>query len=196
MSRVNGLVAAVSLWMARIGGALLIAASVVISFEILARKFLALPFNVGTELSTYALAVSTSWSFAFTLLHRSHIRIDVVRNRLPPLGKAALDALALVSLALTSALLAWYLFDTVEASWTLGARENTPLGTPLIIPHGLWYVGLVWFALVCFVQLVPVARAAVRGDVEGISRNAGPSGVDEEIEEVLATVESRSPSAV
>ena len=64
MPRVHAVIAGISLWMARAGGALLIIASAVITFEIVARKFFLLPFNVGTELSTYALAVGASWSFA------------------------------------------------------------------------------------------------------------------------------------
>jgi len=196
MSRVHAVVAAISLRMARAGGALLIIASAVITFEILARKFFLLPFNVGTELSTYALAVGASWSFAYTLLHRAHVRIDVLRNWLPPVARASLDVLALVSLTAVAVILAWYLFDTVEASWTLGARENTSLGTPLILPHGLWFIGLVWFAVVCVEQLVTVLGAVLRGDVDAVTAKAGPTGVEEELEEVLATVETRPQGTV
>lgn len=196
MSGVHAIITGVSLWMARAGGALLLVASAIITFEILARKFFLLPFNVGTELSTYALAVGASWSFSYTLLHRSHVRIDVLRNWLPPVAKAVLDALALMSLTAVSVVLAWYLYDTVEASWSLGARENTSLGTPLILPHGLWFIGLVWFAIVCIEQLVTVLGAVLRGDIEGVIARAGPTGVEEELEEVLATVETRSEGRV
>jgi TRAP-type mannitol/chloroaromatic compound transport system permease small subunit len=196
MPRLHAVVAGVSLWMARVGGAMLIAASFVISFEIVARKILFLPFNVGTELSTYALAVGASWSFAYALLHRSHVRIDVVRNVLGQRAKAGLDVLALTSLAVTALVLTWYVFDTVEASWSLGARENTSLGTPLIIPHGLWFIGLVWFTIVCLEQLATVLVRLLRGDMAGVVRSAGPAGIEEELEEVLATVEPRQERPV
>jgi TRAP-type mannitol/chloroaromatic compound transport system permease small subunit len=104
--------------------------------------------------------------------------------------------LALVSLTLAALVLAWYVFDTVEASWSLGARENTSLGTPLIIPHGLWFIGLVWFAIVCVAQLVTVLTVFARGDMAGVIQSAGPAGVDEELEEVLATVEPHQKHAV
>ncbi len=196
MPRLHAVVAGVSLWMARVGGAMLIAASFVISFEIVARKILFLPFNVGTELSTYALAVGASWSFAYALLYRSHVRIDVVRNVLGQRAKAGLDVLALTSLAVTALVLSWYVFDTVEASWSLGARENTSLGTPLIIPHGLWFIGLVWFTIVCLEQLATVLVRLLRGDMAGVVRNAGPAGIEEELEEVLATVDPRQERPV
>src|SRR5215204_5002942 len=189
MSGVHAIIAGVSLWMARAGGALLIVASTIITFEIVARKLFLLPFNVGTELSTYALAVGASWSFSYTLLHRAHVRIDVLRNWLPSVAKAVLDALALMSLTAVSLVLAWYLYDTVEASWSLGARENTSLGTPLILPHGLWFIGIVWFAIVCIEQLVTVLGSVLRGDADGVIAKAGPSGVEEELKEVLTTVE-------
>jgi TRAP-type mannitol/chloroaromatic compound transport system permease small subunit len=196
MLRPHSLVAGVSLWMARIGGTMLIAASFIISFEILARKLLFLPFNIGTELSTYALAVGASWSFSYALLHRAHVRIDVLRNGLGPVAKAALDVLSLISLTVSALVLAWYVYDTVEASWSLGARENTSLGTPLIIPHGLWFVGLVWFAIVCVEQLATVLTDLARGDTAAVVRRAGPAGVDEELEEVLARVESHRERVV
>jgi TRAP-type mannitol/chloroaromatic compound transport system permease small subunit len=190
MPRVHAVIAGISLWMARAGGALLIIASAVITFEIVARKFFLLPFNVGTEVSTYALAVGASWSFAYTLLHRAHVRIDVLRNWLPLVARAFLDVAALLSLTAVAVILAWYLFDTVEASWTLGARENTSLGTPLVLPHGLWFIGLLWFAVVCVEQLVTVLGSVLRGDADGVIAKAGPSGVEEELKEVLTTVET------
>ena len=97
---------------------------------------------------------------------------------------------ALLSLTAVAVILAWYLLDTVEASWTLGARENTSLGTPLVLPHGLWFIGLLWFAVVCVEQLVTVLGSVLRGDADGVIAKAGPSGVEEELKEVLTTVET------
>src|SRR3954447_4600959 len=70
MKSPHDIVEVVSLWMARIGGLMLLGASVVITVEILLRKLFFLPFSIGTELSTYALAISGSWSFSYALLNR------------------------------------------------------------------------------------------------------------------------------
>lgn len=183
--RVHDAVTAISLWMARAGGCLLLLVSVLISIEILARKLFLLPFGIGTELSAYALAIGASWSFAYALLHRAHVRIDVLRNLLPPVLKALLDFLALLSLAALALVLTWYAYDTAETSWALGARENTTLGTPLIIPHGLWLVGLAWFALVCLEQLAVALLAFARGGVPALIQQAGPAAVEEELGDVL-----------
>ncbi|MGH6920600.1 MAG: hypothetical protein ACREJ0_23185, partial [Geminicoccaceae bacterium] len=62
MHLVDTVIAKVSLVMSRVGGVFLLLAALLVSLEILARKVLFLPFNIGTELSTYALAVGASWS--------------------------------------------------------------------------------------------------------------------------------------
>jgi TRAP-type mannitol/chloroaromatic compound transport system permease small subunit len=191
MDRFHAAVAAVSLWMARAGGLMLVGASLVITAEILARKVIHIPFSVGTELSSYALAVAASWSFAYALLNRAHVRIDVVRNWTSPAVRFALDVLALGSLAAVAVVQAWFAWDTVETSWSLGARENTSLGTPLLIPQGLWFAGLVWFALVCVEQLALVARALLRGDRAAAAAIVTTPDVGDEIEEALDAVEAQ-----
>lgn len=189
MYQVHTAIEAISLWMARIGGGLLIVASVIISVEIIGRKLFVIPFSIGTELSSYALAISASWSFAYALLHRAHVRIDVLRNLAGPRIRAILDMLALIALGALALLLVRYVWDTVEASWAFGARENTSLGTPLIIPQSMWFLGLLWFALVCIEQIMMAAIAFARGDLVGLAKIAAPNDVDEEIEEALATLE-------
>jgi TRAP-type C4-dicarboxylate transport system permease small subunit len=186
------IVAAVSLWMARVGGLLLLLASALISFEILARKFFALPFSVGNELSGYALAIGASWSFAYALLHRAHVRVDVLRGLFPPLGRTILDVLALISLGALALVLCWPAWGTVEISLQLGARENTPLGTPLIVPQGLWLFGLLWFAFVCLEQCVLVLVALLRGDNQTVERLSAPVAAEvTEVEEAIAKAETR-----
>ncbi len=189
MKKIHDVLATISLWMARIGGLMLVAASFVISAEIAARKLIVIPFSVGTELSTYALAAAGSWAFSYALLNRAHVRIDVIRNWTGPRTKFALDLLALSALAATAIILARFAWDTVETSWALGARENTSLGTPLVIPQGLWFFGLVWFALISIEQLFLVALALLRADFNAAAAIVAPPSVDDEIEEALEAVD-------
>ena len=191
MHRLEPPIAAISLWMSRIGGLCLLAAAVVIAFEILARKLLFLPFNVGTELGGYALAIGASWSFAYALLHRAHVRIDVLYRLLSPAARAVLDILALLSLAALALLLTLHAWETVQTSLMLNARENTPLGTPLAVPQGLWLWGMLWFALVAVQQAVSAVLRLVQGDLGGVTRVAGPVAFEEELDEALAEAEAR-----
>jgi TRAP-type mannitol/chloroaromatic compound transport system permease small subunit len=188
---VDTVITKASLVMSRVGGVFLLLAALLVSVEILGRKFLFLPFNVGTELSTYALAVGASWSFAQALLQRAHVRIDVLRNLLPPLARTFLDIVALVSLAAFALVVSWHVWDTVQTSWSLGARENTPLATPLVIPQLLWFWGMAWFAAVASVETVRACAALARGDMNAVNRIAAPLGVDDEIDEVLAETRAR-----
>ena len=189
MQRFHAIVASISLWMARIGGLMLVGSAVVISMEILARKVILIPISVGTELSSYALAISASWSFSYALLNRAHVRIDVIRNWTPPTIRFCLDVLALGSLGGVAMILAWFAWDTVDTSWTLGARENTSLGTLLVIPQGLWFAGLVWFAFVCVEQLALVMFALVRRDRTAAAAIVTTPDVSDEIDEALEAVD-------
>lgn len=191
MQRFHAVVAAVSLWMARIGGLMLVGSSVVITMEILARKVIHIPFSVGTELSSYALAISASWSFSYALLNRAHVRIDVIRNWTPPGIRFGLDVLALGMLCAVALVLAWFAWDTVDTSRALGARENTSLGTLLVIPQGLWFAGLLWFAFVCVEQLGLVAFALVSGDRAAADAIVTTPDVADEIEEALDAVDAQ-----
>jgi TRAP-type mannitol/chloroaromatic compound transport system permease small subunit len=188
---VDTVITKVSLVMSRVGGVFLLLAALLVSVEVLGRKFLFLPFNVGTELSTYALAVGASWSFAQALLQRAHVRIDVLRSLLPPLARTSLDIVALVSLAAFALIVSWHVWATVETSWSLGARENTPLATPLVIPQLLWFWGIAWFAAVALVEAVRACSALARGDMNTVNRIAAPLGVEDEIDEVLAETGAR-----
>lgn len=191
MARFHTIVVAISLWMARIGGLMLVGSSVIITIEILARKVILIPFSIGTELSSYALAIAASWSFGYALLNRAHVRIDVVRNWTPPGIRLALDILALGTLCAVAIVLAWFAWDTVDTSWALGARENTSLGTPLVIPQGLWFAGLIWFAFVCLEQMGLVALALLRGDREAAAAIVMTPDVADEIEEALDAVDAQ-----
>jgi TRAP-type mannitol/chloroaromatic compound transport system permease small subunit len=192
---VDTVITKVSLVMSRVGGVFLLLAALLVSVEVVGRKLLFLPFNVGTELSTYALAVGASWSFAQALLQRAHVRIDVLRSLLPAPARTSLDIVALVSLAAFGLIVSWHVWDTVETSWSLGARENTPLATPLVIPQLLWFWGMAWFAAVAIVETVRACAALARGDMSTVNRIAAPLGVEDEIDEVLAETRARYKGA-
>ncbi len=187
MERFHAAITAISLWLARAGGFMLLAAALVITFEIAARKLFLLPFNVGTELSTYALATGASWSFSYALLRRAHVRVDVLRKPFPPTGRCLLDILALLSLTALAFVLSYFAWQTAATSWIFEARENTPLATPLAIPQGLWFLGISWFALVAAEQSVMAVLAFARGRVAEAIQIAGPVGVTEDLEEVSSS---------
>ena len=75
-----------------------IASVLLISFDVLARKFFGFTTGGADELSSYAFAISTSWALAFATLQRANVRVDVVYQYLPVRVSAVLDWIALVAL--------------------------------------------------------------------------------------------------
>lgn len=168
------------------GGALTLASVLLISFDVLARKFLG--FNTGgaDELSSYAFAISTSWSLAFATLQRANVRVDVLYQMLPLRVSAFLDWISLVALGVFMTYLTWYAMDVVAASWVQQSAANTTLATPLWIPQGLWFIGLVWMCIVLALMLVRASTALVTGDVKAVNALCGVRSAQEEADEEAA----------
>jgi len=171
------------------GGALTIASVLLISFDVLARRFLG--FNTGgaDELSSYAFAISTSWALAFATLQRANVRVDVLYQYFPVRVSAFLDWLALVSLGVFMVFLTYFAFDVAGTSLQQNAAANTPLATPLWIPQGLWVLGLMWMCLVVALMLLRASVALVTGDIELVKEICGVRSSKEEAEEEAAAGE-------
>jgi TRAP-type C4-dicarboxylate transport system permease small subunit len=164
-----------------IGGAMIMVAALIVSAEVICRKLLAFPFSGSDEVAAYLFAVGTSWSMAFVLVTRGHVRIDALYGSLSPLARAVLDLVALIGLAtLVIALTerAWELVSDNLSGWN---RSNTPLRIPLAYPQLPWFFGFLLFltaiALACLRALV----ALVRGDYAKVAATAGVPSQDEEI---------------
>jgi len=178
-----------SRWAVWAGGALTLASVFLISFDVLARKFLG--FNVGgaDELSGYAFAISTSWALAFATLQRANVRVDVIYQYLPVRVSAVLDWLSLVSLGVFMVYLTNFAYEVAAQSWDMQASANTPLATPLWMPQGLWTLGLAWMCVVLALMLVRASVALVTGDIQAVKHLCGVRSSREEAEEEAAAGE-------
>ena len=178
---------ALSLGAAWFGGAITLASVLLICFDVLVRKFFGFTTGGADELSGYAFAISTSWSLAFVVLHRGNVRVDALYQRLPVRVSAVLDWLSLVALGVFMVFLTYYASFVVDTSWTQSSAANTPLATPLWIPQGLWFLGLVWMCLVLALMLVRASVALVTGDIPTIKDLCGVRSAEEEAEEEAET---------
>ena len=178
---------ALSLGAAWFGGAITLASVLLICFDVLVRKFFGFTTGGADELSGYAFAISTSWSLAFVVLHRGNVRVDALYQRLPVRVSAVLDWLSLVALGVFMVFLTYYASFVVDTSWTQSSAANTPLATPLWIPQGLWFLGLVWMCLVLALMLVRASVALVTGDIPTIKGLCGVRSAEEEAEEEAET---------
>ncbi len=170
-------------------GALLIASVLLICFDVIARKFWG--FNTGgaDELSSFAFAISTSWALAFATLQRANVRVDVLYQLLPVKVAALLDWLSVVALGVFMVFLTWYAKDVLSASWIQDSAANSTMATPLWIPQGLWFIGLLWMCIVMTLMLARSSYLLVTGDLTTLQDLCGVRSAQEEAEEEAANGE-------
>jgi hypothetical protein len=82
-----------------------------------------------------------------------------------------------------------YVYDMVETSWLRNSAANTPLGTPLWIPQGLWLLGMAWMCVTVALMLLRASTALVTGDIATVKAIAGVRSSQEEAEEEAAAGE-------
>lgn len=176
-------VSRVATWL---GGAALMLAALVVSFDVLARKFAGWSMAGSDELSGYIFAAATSWAFAYAVLQRANVRIDGLYLLAPVPLRAAMDMAALLALAAYVALLlhsGWILWLD---NYSYGSRSITPWRTPLALPQAFWLVGWAWMAAVLALVLLRCLKALAAGDLAGVVAVAGVRTVQEEVEEGVA----------
>jgi TRAP-type C4-dicarboxylate transport system permease small subunit len=165
-----------------------------ITFDVLARRFLGFSTQATTELSGYALAFGIAWGLAHTLSMRAHVRIDVIVNRFPPRIRAWLH---LTSLAFLGALIGYLFYGAwtlVEESLLFNATDISVIRTPLAIPQGLWAFGIgVFFVLICllFIECLLLILVGRGDEVEGLLHTRT---YEEEVAEALEAVGEPVPA--
>lgn len=142
-----------------IGGAMILVSAFMIAADVILRRMVGLSAWGAGELSYYALAISSSWAFAYAMLVKAHIRIDALTIRLRPPLRAACDVIALVSMGFFAITACQAILDDVVQAWSRGETSITTLQTPLWIPQGLWLAGFVFFSLVTVLLLLRILIA-------------------------------------
>ena len=168
-----------------VAGAALIVMSVVVSLDVIARKFFNVSMAGADEIGGYVVAVTSSWAFAYTLLRRAHIRIDTVSRLLPRRLRAAFDIVGLAALGIFMTLMTMRCWNVLAVSVTFNAKSLTPLKIPLWIPQSLWVVGLAFFVAVILLLLAKTVTALAKGEIQTVARLIGTRSVDEEVAEEI-----------
>ncbi len=175
-----------SRWLAWVAGAvILFGCAVPITIDVAMRYFFNQSAVDSFEISSYGLAICIGLGMAFTVTTKAHIRVDFLAARLPFPLRAACDLLAAFALALVAAALAWFAWGTLEQSWSLGARSMSQMRVPLVLPQGLWWIGLFWFACMAVLAPVQAVLRLIRGDRAGFDAAVGSADLDAEIAEAV-----------
>lgn len=174
------LAARVLVW---IGGAGLIFAAFMVTFDIIIRDLFDMTLGGADEISGYIFAVSTAFAFPYALLQRTNVRIDALYIHFPASIRALLDVVSLVALAIFVYPLTWWAYLMLSDSIMIGTRSITPMRTPVAIPQSFWFAGLVLFSITILLVFLVAARRLARRDFDGVQRVAGALTLDESVEE-------------
>ena len=177
--------------LAILGGWWLLLLSFATVGEILARKFWGRSFQGIDEVGGYTTAVFSALAFSWALVTKSHTRVDFLLGRLPAFLRAVLNATAYATLAGLAVFAAWRGWHVLEESLEFQSRANSPLGTPLWMPQGLWLAGMVAFAAAAAV-LAGHALWLLLTDRTRLNRLYGPMTLDEEIEAEAGAILQRT----
>jgi TRAP-type C4-dicarboxylate transport system permease small subunit len=166
-------------WLA--GAIILFGCSGLITIDVITRYFFKRGMVESFEMSGYALAACIGLGLAFTVTSKSNIRVDILLDVLPRRMRVICDLLAAISLAIIAVALAWFGYKTMAQSWGMNAKSVSSLQVPMVIPQGVWWVGIFWFA--CMAVLVPVQAVLrlLRHDGEGFDALIGSLRVTEEM---------------
>jgi TRAP-type C4-dicarboxylate transport system permease small subunit len=182
----------------RIGDAMVDAAgwvyllcALLITFDVVSRKFLGFSSQGTTEITGYMLGFGINWGLAHALAMKAHIRVDVLVMHLPLWLRAYLHALALALLTFVSIFFTWRGWAVVVESWEFGAKDTSALSIPLILPQGLWALGLTAFGALTIVMFLEVILLLALGRRDDVDHLLGPRSIAEETEEVLEVTGGR-----
>lgn len=158
-----------SRWLAWAGGGALIAASLLVSADVVCRKLFNVSMGGADEVSGYVFGAATALSMAYALLERAHIRIDILHRFLPRPLRLAADVVGLLLLfgfiALVCRMAGEFYLDTLRH----GSRSITPLRAPLAIPQTFWFAGWLLAACACLLLLCALLSLIIRGNFHAAS---------------------------
>lgn len=178
--------------LATVFGTIFLGLAVVVTVETLARKLFNVSLQGADELGGYALAVGSTIAFSLALMGRAHIRVDVFHQKFPARLQAVMNWLSIVSLAAFGLFIAWVAFKVIGDTLQYRSTAQTPWATPLIIPQGVWYVGLAVFALVATGYAARATLLLLAGRTAELNRDFHPRSAKEELREELDDLAQRS----
>lgn len=173
------------------GGALILAAAVLIGIDVTLRKVFNASIGGADELAGYALALGTAWSLGAALLDRAHIRIDSLYVFFPRGLRLALDIAGLALFIAFFGLIARHGWNVAEQSWVSGSRSQSALQTPTVLPQSIWLVGLALFLVVGLVLLAYAAALLARGKAADAERAISTRSAAEEVEDEIRDLKDR-----
>jgi TRAP-type C4-dicarboxylate transport system permease small subunit len=176
------------LWL---GGALVLAAALLIGVDVTLRKFFNTSIGGADEVAGYALALGTAWSLGAALIDRAHIRIDSLYVLFPRWLRLALDFAGLALFISFFGLIARHGWNVAAQSWISSSRSQSALATPTVLPQSIWLAGLALFFLVGLILLAHAVSLLARGKTAAAERAISTRSAAEEVQEEIREIKAR-----
>ncbi|MEI7569604.1 MAG: TRAP transporter small permease [Alcaligenaceae bacterium] len=162
--------------------------TVLICFDIFARKLLGFSTESTTELTGYLMAVGMSWGLAGTLFERGHVRIDVLVQRMSLRVRVWLHLASLLALVVSTGFYVYGAISIAKDSFAFNATDLTTIRTPLVLPQGIWAAGFVLLLLAAFALTLRSVAQLTRGDLDTMDRALMARTYEDEAAETLDAV--------
>ena len=166
-----------------VGGAALLAAAVMVTVDVFARKIFNVTMSGSDEYSGYVFSATTTWAYSYCLLHRSNVRIDALYNYLPRKVTAVLDVVGLLLLFYYMSIMTYYAMISFLDSWVSNSVSITTLGTPQWIPQLFWVAGLILFFITLIFVVLYSITALLQRNWDLVARVAGVPSIAETMQE-------------
>lgn len=166
-----------------VGGAALLAAAIMVTVDVLARKIFSVTMSGSDEYSGYVFSATTTWAYSYCLLHRSNVRIDALYNLLPRYLTAVLDLVGLLLLFYFMSVMTRYAVISFVDSYVNNSVSITTLGTPQWIPQLFWVAGLALFFITLTFVVVYALVALFQRNWDLVAKIAGVPSIAETMQE-------------
>lgn len=150
----------VNIVMAALSAIAILAAGVVLTWEVIGRYFLGSSSDWQDELSVFLLIGATFASAAWTQARRGHVGIDALAHVLPPKVDRVRRFLADLIAFLFVAFFAWKAWALMKEAWDDGETTPSAWGPPLWIPYSFMAYGMILLAVQLLVQTLQFGRRA------------------------------------
>lgn len=121
-------------WLARIGGAILMIAAIITTYDVFCRFFLNRPTDWALETAQYCLIYGTFLGSAYAFKEDLFIRVDVITSLMSGKNQNRLKLFSHVVAFLLFAIIAWYSTKYTLFCFSKGWTQNTAMRTPMWIP--------------------------------------------------------------
>lgn len=108
MTKFLFIIDSVNEWIGKVVSFIAIVLAFVVVYYVVTRYFFQNPPVWGLETTEMMLLVLVCLGGGYTLLHKGHVRVDIIYSRFPPRAKAIVDLITYLIIFFIAAVLVWY----------------------------------------------------------------------------------------